>query len=183
MTNIIISSISGTTPLNIYVSDAFGGNETYLGQVTSLPLVGNITYSLPIIFNSSPQVTIIIQDIEGCRTTKKLNCYIDCDIVYSITNITSITPTPTPTPSSTPGYIPIATSNNKITLTSITGTPPFGIYISDINGNYETYVATITNTGILPVSIDVPNRFSGSNQVIVTIKDVDSCSFFKIINC
>ena len=76
MTNIIISSISGATPLNIYVSDAFGGNENYLGQVTTLPLVVDITYELPIIFNSAPQVTIIIEDSEGCRTTKKLNCYI-----------------------------------------------------------------------------------------------------------
>ena len=183
MTNIIISSISGTTPLNIYVSDAFGGNEIYLGQVTTLPLVGGITYELPIIFNSAPQVTIIIQDSEGCRTTKKLNCYIDCDIVYSITNITSITPTPTPTPSSTPGYIPAPITNNTITLTSVTGTPPFGIYISDINGNYNTYVGIITNSTVLPISFDIPARFEGSTQVILTISDANSCSYFKIIDC
>ena len=88
MTNIIFTSLSGETPLSIYVSDAFGGNETYLGQVTTLPIVGEVSFNLPEIFTSAPQVTIIIQDNTGCRTSKKYNCYINCDIIYTITNTT-----------------------------------------------------------------------------------------------
>ena len=183
MTNIIFTSLSGDTPLSIYVSDAFGGNEAYLGQVTTLPLAGDISYELPIIFNSAPQVTIIVEDNTGCRTSKKYNCYINCDIIYSITDITSITPTPTPTPSATPGYIPTPTTNNTITLNGLTGTTPLNVYISDINGNYETYVATIVNTSSLPATIGVPIIFDGANQIIITIKDSNSCSYFKIIDC
>lgn len=183
MTNIIFTSLSGQTPLNIYVSDAFGGNETYLGQVNTLPIVGSLSFNLPNIFISAPQITIIVQDNTGCRTSKKHNCYINCDIIYNITNITSITPTPTPTPSATPGYIPTPTTNNTITLNGLTGTTPLNVYISDINGNYETYVATIVNINSLPATIGVPTIFDGANQIMITIKDSNSCSYFKIIDC
>jgi hypothetical protein len=183
MTNIIFTSLSGATPLSIYVSDAFGGNETYLGQVNTLPIVGDVSFDLPEIFNLAPQITIIIQDNTGCRTSKKYNCYINCDIIYSITDITSITPTPTPTPSATPGYVPTPTTNNTITLNGLTGTTPLYVYMSDINGNYETYVATILNTSSLPIVIGVPTIFDGANQIMITIKDFNSCSYFKIIDC
>jgi hypothetical protein len=183
MSRIIFTSLSGVTPLNIYVSDALGGHKTYLGEITTLPLVSDVFFDLPIIFNSSPQVTIIIEDSDGCRTTKKLNCYIDCDIIYDITDVTLITPTPTPTPSSTPGYIPAPVTNNTITLTSVTGLLPLSVYISDINGNYNTYVGVITNSTVLPISFDIPLIFEGSTQVILTINDANSCSYFKIIDC
>ena len=183
MSRIIFTSLSGVTPLNIYISDVLGGHETYLGEITTLPLVSDVFFDLPEIFNSSPQVTIIIQDSDGCRTTKKLNCYIDCDIIYDITDVTLITPTPTPTPSSTPGYIPAPVTNNTITLTSVTGLLPLSVYISDINGNYNTYVGVITNSTVLPISFDIPSRFEGSTQVILTINDANSCSYFKIIDC
>ena len=183
MTNIIFTSLSGETPLNIYVSDAFGGNETYLGQVNTLPIVGGLSFDLPEIFHLAPQVTIIVQDNTGCRTSKKYNCYINCDIIYSITDITSITPTPTPTPSTTPGYIPPPTTNYTITLNGLTGTTPLNVYVSDVNGDYETYVATIVNTSSLPVTIGVPTIFDGANQIMITIKDSNSCSYFKIIDC
>ena len=183
MSRIIFTSLSGVTPLNIYVSDVLGGHETYLGEITTLPLVSDVFFDLPIIFNSSPQVIIIIEDSDGCRTTKKLNCYIDCDIIYDITDVTLITPTPTPTPSSTPGYIPAPVTNNTITLTSVTGLLPLSVYISDINGNYNTYVGVITNSTVLPISFDIPLIFEGSTQVILTISDANSCSYFKIIDC
>ena len=183
MTNIIFTSLSGETPLNIYVSDAFGGNETYLGQVNTLPIVGGLSFDLPEIFHLAPQVTIIVQDNTGCRTSKKYNCYINCDIIYSITDITSITPTPTPTPSTTPGYIPPPTTNYTITLNGLTGTTPLNVYVADVNGDYETYVSTIVNTSSLPVTIGVPTIFDGANQIMITIKDSNSCSYFKIIDC
>ena len=181
MTNIIFTSLSGETPLNIYVSDAFGGNETYLGQVNTLPIVGGLSFDLPEIFHLAPQVTIIVQDNTGCRTSKKYNCYINCDIIYSITDITSITPTPTP--STTPGFIPTPTTNYTITLNGLTGTTPLNVYVSDVNGDYETYVATIVNTSSLPATIGVPTIFDGANQIMITIKDSNSCSYFKIIDC
>lgn len=183
MTRIVFTSLSGSTPLNIYVSDAFGGNEAYLGQISTLPIVGEVYFDLPEIFHLAPQVTIIVEDSIGCRTSKKYNCYINCDIIYNITNITSITPTPTPTPSATPGYIPTPTTNNTITLNGLTGSTPLSVYISDINGNYETYVATIVNTGSLPATIGVPIIFDGAAQIMITIKDSNSCSYFKIIDC
>lgn len=183
MTRIVFTSLSGSTPLSIYVADAFGGNEAYLGQISTLPIVGEVSFDLPEIFHLAPQVSITVQDNIGCRITKKFNCYINCDIIYNITDITSITPTPTPTPSATPGYIPTPTTNNTITLNGLTGSTPLSVYISDINGNYETYVATIINTSSLPATIGVPTIFDGAEQIIITIKDSNSCSYFKIIDC
>lgn len=183
MSRIIFTSLSGVTPLNVYVSDVLGGHETYLGDITTLPLVSDVSFELPETFNASPQITIIIEDIYSCRQLTKLNCYIDCDIIYNITDVTLITPTPTPTPSSTPGYIPAPVTNNTITLTSVTGLLPLSVYISDINGNYNTYVGLITNATVLPISFDIPAIFEGTNQVILTISDANSCSYFKIIDC
>ena len=183
MSRIIFTSLSGVTPLNVYVSDVLGGHETYLGEITTLPLVSDVSFELPETFNASPQITIILEDIYSCRQLTKLNCYIDCDIIYNITDVTLITPTPTPTPSSTPGYIPAPVTNNTITLTSVTGLLPLSVYISDINGNYNTYVGSITNATVLPISFDIPAIFEGTNQVILTISDANSCSYFKIIDC
>ena len=183
MSRIIFTSLSGVTPLNVYVSDVLGGHETYLGEITTLPLVSDVSFELPETFNASPQITIILEDIYSCRQLTKLNCYIDCDIIYDITDVTLITPTPTPTPSSTPGYIPAPVTNNTITLTSVTGLLPLSVYISDINGNYNTYVGLITNATVLPISFDIPAIFEGTNQVILTISDANSCSYFKIIDC
>ena len=183
MSRIIFTSLSGVTPLNVYVSDVLGGHETYLGEITTLPLVSDVSFELPETFNASPQITIILEDIYSCRQLTKLNCYIDCDIIYNITDVTLITPTPTPTPSSTPGYIPAPVTNNTITLTSVTGLLPLSVYISDINGNYNTYVGLITNATVLPISFDIPAIFEGTNQVILTISDSNSCSYFKIIDC
>lgn len=183
MSRIIFTSLSGVTPLNVYVSDVLGGHETYLGEITTLPLVSDVSFELPETFNASPQITIILEDIYSCRQLTKLNCYIDCDIIYDITDVTLITPTPTPTPSSTPGYIPAPVTNNTITLTSVTGLLPLSVYISDINGNYNTYVGLITNATVLPISFDIPTIFEGTNQVILTISDANSCSYFKIIDC
>ena len=183
MSRIIFTSLSGVTPLNVYVSDVLGGHETYLGEITTLPLVSDVSFELPETFNASPQITIILEDIYSCRQLTKLNCYIDCDIIYDITDVTLITPTPTPTPSSTPGYIPAPVTNNTITLTSVTGLLPLSEYISDINGNYNTYVGLITNATVLPISFDIPAIFEGTNQVILTISDANSCSYFKIIDC
>lgn len=183
MSRIIFTSLSGVTPLNVYVSDVLGGHETYLGEITTLPLVSDVSFDLPETFNASPQITIILEDIYSCRQLTKLNCYIDCDIIYDITDVTLITPTPTPTPSSTPGYIPAPVTNNTITLTSVTGLLPLSVYISDINGNYNTYVGLITNATVLPISFDIPAIFEGTNQVILTISDSNSCSYFKIIDC
>jgi hypothetical protein len=183
MSRIIFTSLSGVTPLNIYVSDVLGGHETYLGEITTLPLVSDVFFDLPETFNASPQITIILEDIYSCRQLTKLNCYIDCDIIYDITDVTLITPTPTPTPSSTPGYIPAPVTNNTITLTSVTGLLPLSVYISDINGNYNTYVGSITNATVLPISFDIPTIFEETNQVILTISDANSCSYFKIIDC
>ena len=183
MSRIIFTSLSGVTPLNVYVSDVLGGHETYLGEITTLPLVSDVSFELPETFNASPQITIILEDIYSCRQLTKLNCYIDCDIIYDITDVTLITPTPTPTPSSTPGYILAPVTNNTITLTSVTGLLPLSVYISDINGNYNTYVGLITNATVLPISFDIPAIFEGTNQVILTISDSNSCSHFKIIDC
>lgn len=183
MTKIIFTSISGSAPLNIYVADAFGGNETYLGQITVIPIVGDVVFDLPEIFHSTPQVTIIVEDIDNCRTTKKTNCYVNCDIIYSITDITSTTPIPTPTPSATSGYFPTPTTNRTLQINNIIGTAPFELYISDVNGNYGTFVGLVVSNDSLPVSVDVPSKFEGSDKIILTVKDSKSCSFFKIIDC
>ena len=76
-----------------------------------------------------------------------------------------------------------ASSTRGLFGSGFRGTTPLNVYISDINGNYETYVATIVNTSSLPATIGVPIIFDGANQIMITIKDSNSCSYFKIIDC
>lgn len=71
----------------------------------------------------------------------------------------------------------------NIRLNSITGTPPFEVYVSDINGNNESLVGIITNSVPPTVTLDIPNLFNNLPQIGLTIIDVNDCSQFHIIPC
>lgn len=59
------NSISGEAPFNIYVSDQFGDNRTYLGQVPS-GATYPISFTLPPIFASAPTMLIEVIDSADC---------------------------------------------------------------------------------------------------------------------
>lgn len=60
-----ISSISGTPPFNVYVSDFYGNNEVFLSTINdNVPPVVYLT--LPSGFTNVPMVKVKIVDTSGC---------------------------------------------------------------------------------------------------------------------
>lgn len=121
MSQIVINTISGSPPYDIYVCDI---NQIYceltLTGVTSVP--PSISFTAPSAFTYSPIVLIKIIDSSGCTTTETYTCLSQTP-TPSVTVTPSITSTNTPTVTQTPSITP---SNNTPTPTptaSITATP------------------------------------------------------------
>ena len=75
MALIQISSINGISPYQIYVSDIFGNNTTYLGSFSGT-IPRTRFFGLPIIFDSAEYVMLTIIDVEGCETFEIVSCLI-----------------------------------------------------------------------------------------------------------
>lgn len=119
MRQIIITEISGATyPVNVYVSDIFGNNQTFLGSINSV-VPPYVTYNveIPSIFDTAPEVLLTMVDQNNVQFFKVLEC-----------SVTTPTPTPTPTLTTTPGLTPTLTSTPLFSQTptlSPTKTPTY----------------------------------------------------------
>lgn len=83
MTQIRIVSFSGTPPLDIYISDYYGNNKTYLGQITGLTPPTIYEYP-PSIFDYAPQVFITLSASNGCEVSKLVDGTIGCGFSFSL---------------------------------------------------------------------------------------------------
>lgn len=83
MTKIILTNLVGSYPLRVYVSDIYGGNELFLGQINS-SFTGSTEYNLPIVFDYAPQVTIKVIDSFNEIIQKQFNCKFNCDLIVDI---------------------------------------------------------------------------------------------------
>jgi len=127
MSKIQIDLISGVTyPVDLYVSDVYGNNKTFVSTITSGPIPPAIDFtSLPAIFNTAPAVMITMVDANLCEKFEIAVCESVPNLTPTPTPTLTPTPiTPTPTPTLTPTPI-TPTPTPTITLTpSITPTPP-----------------------------------------------------------
>lgn len=98
---VTITSITGTSPYNIYVCNSLGGSCVYVATTSSAP----VTIQLPSIFDFAPLVTIKIVDSELCETSRLYNCTIIPTATPTPTPTNTPTPTSTPTPTPTPTLI------------------------------------------------------------------------------
>jgi hypothetical protein len=71
----------------------------------------------------------------------------------------------------------------NIRLNNIIGTPPFEVYVSDINGNNSYLVGIILNSVPPTVTITIPDLFNNIPQIGLTVIDSNDCSQFHIILC
>jgi hypothetical protein len=85
MRQIRITDITGVTyPVNVYVSDLNGNNESFLGTITSAtapnPYFTNVTYTtqIPSIFNTAPAIMLTMIDSVGCKIFKNIECSFGC---------------------------------------------------------------------------------------------------------
>lgn len=74
---VVVTEISGGTyPINVYISDVFGNNQTLIAVINSGPVPPNINYDsvIPAAFNTAPQVVLTMTDSDDCEIFKTLQC-------------------------------------------------------------------------------------------------------------
>jgi len=77
MTQIVINYISGGTfPVNVYIADKYGNNQSLIGVVDPGPVPPQVKYNvtIPPIFSTAKTVMLILEDSEGCVIFKLLDC-------------------------------------------------------------------------------------------------------------
>jgi hypothetical protein len=77
MSRIEINSITGTTPISIYVADVYGNNESFLGTITGSTPPASF-FSPPSIFNTAPAIMLKLIDGNGCEKFKIIDCRLGC---------------------------------------------------------------------------------------------------------
>ena len=141
MNNVTINNINGNSPYNIFVCDIQQLNCVFVitASTSTLP----VTFSVPLVFSSSPQVLVKIIDSSNCILTNTLTCPLPSVTPTISPTLTpsSLTPTPTPTITNTPSITPSITPTISITP-SITPT----ISITPSITPTITLTASITET-------------------------------------
>lgn len=87
MTQIRINEISGGTyPISVYIADVYGNNQTLLGTISEGPVPPTIEYNttIPTIFQTAPQIMLILTDSNGCVVFKILDCTFGCSFQITI---------------------------------------------------------------------------------------------------
>lgn len=76
---------------------------------------------------------------------------------------------------------------NQVRITEISGgTYPISVYISDVYGNNQTLLGTISSGPVPPVveyNTTIPSIFSTAPEIMLKIIDSNNCEVFKILTC
>jgi hypothetical protein len=75
----------------------------------------------------------------------------------------------------------------QVRITEISGgTYPISVYISDVYGNNQTLLGTIS-TGPVPPVVEyntvIPAIFSTAPEIMLKLVDSNNCEIFKILQC
>jgi hypothetical protein len=92
MNQIRINEISGGTfPINVYISDVYGNNQSLIGVISSGPVPPIVRYNsvIPSIFNTAPEVVLTLTDSNECEIFKTLQCTFGCAFEITINLITA----------------------------------------------------------------------------------------------
>ena len=87
MTQVRITDISGGTyPINVYIADVYGNNQTLLGTINPGPVPPIVEYNtvIPPVFNTAPQIMLLLTDANNCSVFKILDCTFGCTFQITI---------------------------------------------------------------------------------------------------
>jgi hypothetical protein len=90
MVQIRIDEISGGTfPIDVFISDVYGNNQALIGVITLGPIPPPIRFNstIPLIYNTAPEVYIKLVDNSGCERTEVLTCTFGCAFEIIIQSI------------------------------------------------------------------------------------------------
>ena len=103
-----ITSVTGTSPYDVYVCDVFGLNCNLVGTIpVSVP--PTVAFYIPTIFDYAPAVMVKVIDFNNCET-------------FHIETCVPLTPTPTQTPTNTPTPTPTRTPTTPTPTPTVTPT-------------------------------------------------------------
>ena len=130
MVQIRITNISGGTyPIDVFISDVYGNNQSYLTTIASGPVPPELFYTaiIPPIFETAPEILLTLVDANGCELFELIPCSGPTPTptitqTPTPTVTPGLSPNPTPTITSTPTTTPTTTSTPTITSTP-TSTP------------------------------------------------------------
>ena len=90
MTQIRITNISGGTyPITVYIADVYGNNRAQIGIINPGPVPPEKDFNsgnspIPPIFNTAPQIMLILKDANNCEIFKILDCTFGCAFEITI---------------------------------------------------------------------------------------------------
>jgi hypothetical protein len=87
MKQIRITEISGGTfPISVYMSDIYGNNEFFLGEINSGPVPPVVQFNtvIPSIFATAPEILLRLVDGNNCQVIKILDCVFGCAFQITI---------------------------------------------------------------------------------------------------
>ena len=87
MTQIRIDEISGGTyPISVYIADVYGNNRSLLGTIGTGPVPPIVEYNtvIPTIFNTAPEIMLLLVDDNDCEVFKILDCTFGCAFEITI---------------------------------------------------------------------------------------------------
>jgi len=94
MLQVRITEISGGTyPIQVFISDVYGNNETLLGTLstgTTVPPTVSYNTVIPSIFQTAPEIMLTLVDANGCRIFKILDCTFGCAFEITISLVDCI---------------------------------------------------------------------------------------------
>ncbi len=82
-----ITEISGGTyPIEVYIADVYGNNQTNLGTINpgAIPPAQTYNSTIPSIFNTAPEIMLKLVDANGCEIFKILDCTFGCAFEITI---------------------------------------------------------------------------------------------------
>lgn len=92
MTRVEILAVTGTTPINVYVSDYFGNNETLIYTILSGDTIPPPTgATLPSAFATAPAILLKLVDANGCEKIQLLECRFGCSFLITIETASCVT--------------------------------------------------------------------------------------------
>ena len=135
--SVTISSITGSSPFDIYICQSDGTGCFYINEISSTPY----TFDIPVPYDTSTSYIVKVVDAEGCIITSTQTPSDTPTQTPSDTPTQTPSDTPTQTPTSTSGATPTQTASQTQTPThSPTQTP------SDTPTQTPTYTPTHSPT-------------------------------------
>ena len=76
---------------------------------------------------------------------------------------------------------------NQVRITEISGgTFPISVFISDVYGNNQTLLGTISSGPVPPIveyNTVIPSIFATAPEIMLKLVDSNNCEIFKILQC